>query len=278
MVKVNQSLVLLVTAGAIAAGLTLWRMGLIQGPATEAPAPWVPEPAAITESDPTAPPQPSVRHPVETPWTARLGANDVGRALTDLLGAKAVATFLLIDEFPRRLVATVDNLARSHAPPMLWPVHPTPDRFMVDQLDGDPVIGVDNSGRYTPLVLLIEEVDSARMVGLYVRMYPMLQRAYEELGFPDRYFNDRLIDVIDVLLATPDVEYPVKLQLTEVKGPIAPLRPWVRYEFADPNLESLTAGQKMLVRAGPVNQRRLKGKLAEIRQELVRRAPAASRR
>jgi hypothetical protein len=273
MVRVNQSLVLLIMAGAIAVGLTLWRMGLLQGSGTEAPSAWVPEPAAIIDNEVTAPSEPSVRHPVQTPWTARLGAGDIGRVLIDLLGAKAVATFLQIDEFPRRMVTTIDNLGRSHAPAMLWPVHPTPDRFTVDQFDGAPVIGADNGNRYTPLVMLVEEVDPIRVVGLYVRMYPMLQRAYEELGFPDHYFNDRLIDVIDVLLATPEVEYPVKLQLTEVKGPITPLRPWVRYEFADPDLESLSAGQKILVRVGPVNQRRLKGKLAEFRQELVRRAP-----
>jgi hypothetical protein len=273
MVRVNQSVVLLIMAGAIAVGLTLWRIGLLQGTGTEAPSAWVPEPAAVTENEATASSEPSVRHPVETPWTARLGAGDVGRVLIDLLGAKAVATFLQVDEFPRRLVTTIDNLGRSHAPAMLWPVHPTPERFTVDQLDGAPVIGADNGSRYTPLVLLVEEVDPIRVVTLYVRMYPLLQRTYEELGFPDRYFNDRLIDVIDVLLATPNVDYPVKLQLTEVKGPITPLRPWVRYEFADPDLESLSAGQKILVRVGAVNQRRLKGKLAEFRQELVRRAP-----
>ena len=273
MIRVNQSLVLLIMAGAIAAGLTLWRLGLLPGPGTETPSAWVPEPAAVTDNE-AAPPQPSVRHPVDTPWTARLSANEVGRALTDLLGAKAVHAFVQIDEFPRRLVTTVDNLARSHAPAALWPVHPTPDRFMVAQLDGATVISADNGNRYTPLVLLVEEVDSVRMVGLYIRMYPLLQRAYEELGFPNRYFNDRLVDVIDLLLATPEVEYPVKLQLTEVKGPITPLRPWVRYEFADPELEALSAGQKILVRVGPVNQRRLKGKLVEIRQELIKRAPA----
>jgi hypothetical protein len=273
MVRVNQSLLLLVMAFAIAAGLTLWRMGLIQMPGTEAPAAWTPEPAAVTDNEAAAPTEPAIKHPVETPWTARLGANEVGRALIDLLGAKAVATFLQIDEFPRRLVATVDNLARSHAPPMLWPVHPTPERFIVDQLDGVPVIGADNASRYTPLVLLVEDIDTVRIVDLYVRMYPLLQRAYEELGFPDRYFNDRLIAVIDLLLATPDVEYPVKLQLIEVKGPITPLRPWVRYEFADPDLESLSAGQKILLRVGAVNQRRLEKKLDEIRAELVKRAP-----
>jgi Protein of unknown function (DUF3014) len=273
MVRVNQSLVLLILAGAIAVGLTLWRMGLLQGSATDAPSAWVPEPAAVVDNDATAPSESSVRHPVETPWTARLGAGDIGRILIDLLGAKAVATFVQTDEFPRRLVTTIDNLGRSHAPAMLWPVHPTPDRFTVEQLDGAPVISVDNSNRYTPLVLLVEEVDAIRVVSFYIRMYPLLQRAYEELGFPEGYFNDRVIDVIDVLLAAPEVEYPVKLQLTEVKGPISPMRPWVRYEFADPDLESLSAGQKILLRVGTVNQRRLKGKLAEFRQELVKRSP-----
>jgi hypothetical protein len=45
----------------------------------------------------------------------------------------------------------------------------------------------------------------------------------------------------------------------------------VRYEFADPALESLTSGQKILLRVGPVNERRLKEKLAQIRTELARR-------
>jgi hypothetical protein len=66
------------------------------------------------------------------------------------------------------------------------------------------------------------------------------------------------------------VSYPVKLQLTEVKGPIPSVRPWTRYQFADPKLEALAAGQKILLRVGPVNERRLKAKLAEIRQQLTK--------
>jgi hypothetical protein len=37
----------------------------------------------------------------------------------------------------------------------------------------------------------------------------------------------------------------------------------------DSSLESLTAGQKILLRVGPVNQRRLKSKLTEIRQAIA---------
>ncbi|MGH8433839.1 MAG: DUF3014 domain-containing protein [Pseudomonas sp.] len=203
-----------------------------------------------------------------------MAAADIGTALEDLLGRKAVLSFLQTDEFPRRFVATVDNLGRSHAPPMLWPVNPTPGRFTVEEQDGGLVIGADNSLRYTPLVLLVETIDIGRVVDLYIRMYPLLQRAYEELGYPKRYFNDRLVEVIEQLLSTPDVANPIKVELTEVKGPIPSVRPWVRYQFADPALESLSAGQKILLRIGPVNERRLKAKLAEIRQELTKRVTA----
>jgi hypothetical protein len=46
----------------------------------------------------------------------------------------------------------------------------------------------------------------------------------------------------------------------------------VRYEFVDPALESLSAGQKILLRVGPANERRLKAKLSELRRELLARS------
>lgn len=271
MTKGMQSLLLLLVAGAIVVLLTLWRMGLIRGP-SQVPAALAPELPEVTT--PVASPESPIRFPLDVQARSDrpLRAGEIRPALVDLLGREAVATFLQIDEFPRRLVATVDNLGRAHAPHLLWPVNPAPDRFTVEELDG-PVIAADNASRYTPFVLLAESVDSARAVDLYVRIYPLLQAAYEELGFPNRYFNDRLIEVIDLLLATPQAEYPVRLQLTEVKGLFPSLRPWTRYEFADPSLESLTAGQKVLLRVGPVNQRRLQDKLGELRAELLKRAP-----
>jgi hypothetical protein len=77
--------------------------------------------------------------------------------------------------------------------------------------------------------------------------------------------------VIDLLLAAPEIEGPVRLDLMEVKGPIPAERPWVRYEFAHPQLESLPAGQKIMVRIGVANERRLKQRLAEVRREIVER-------
>ena len=130
-------------------------------------------------------------------------------------------------------------------------------------------ISAANSQRYTPLVRFIESVDTGKAVALYVSAYPLFQQAYEELGYPRRYFNDRLVTVIDHLLATPTASDGLGVNLTEVKGPIAATRPWVRYEFSDATLESLSSGQKMMLRAGPDNQARLKIKLQEIRRQIT---------
>lgn len=248
-------------------------------PTSSHPVPAAPA-SAIAPTEPassasTVSAQPATLHPIETPSTvAALGAADITQALVELMGRKAVTSFFQTDDFARRFVATIDNLGREHAAPMLWPVNPTQGRFTVEGPADAAVIAADNSMRYTPFVLLVETVDIGRAVDLYVRMYPMLQQAYRDLGYPKRYFNDRLIEVIDKLLSTPDATYPLKVTLTEVKGPIRSERPWVRYQFADPEFESLSAGQKILLRVGPVNERRLKAKLVEIRAQIVARARA----
>jgi len=62
-----------------------------------------------------------------------------------------------------------------------------------------------------------------------------------------------------------------------VKGEVPSLRPWVRYEFADPAFESASAGHKIMLRVGAVNERRLKTKLRELRAELGRQADPTAR-
>ena len=97
-----------------------------------------------------------------------------------------------------------------------------------------------------------------------MRAYPLFQQAYRELGYPDGYFNDRLVVALEDMLAAPETGAPVKL-----------VRPKVVYEFADPALETASAGQKIMIRMGADNARRVKAKLKEIRQSLA--AAGASR-
>lgn len=79
----------------------------------------------------------------------------------------------------------------------------------------------------------------------------------------------RSVEVVDVLLATPEPAESPRLERVDLNGPVPSVRPWVRYRFADPALEALTAGQKILLRVGPVNEHRLKAKFAELRKALA---------
>jgi hypothetical protein len=110
-------------------------------------------------------------------------------------------------------------------------------------------------------VRMVETVDVPKLGAVYAHFYPLFQKAYQELGYPKGYFNDRLIAAIDSLLATP-----------EVTGPIKVVRPEAFYLFADPQLEALPAGQKAMLRMGADNAVRVKRKLREIRDELTRQA------
>jgi hypothetical protein len=177
------------------------------------------------------------------------------------VGEPALRALLISDDFVQRLVATVDNLGREHAPPRLWPARPTPGRFQVIERDGRSYANPDNALRYTPWVLMVEQLDPRAVVALYGRMLPLLQQAYEELGYPGQRFHTRLMAVIDQLLATPAAPELIALTLVEVKGEVPSERPWVRYEYADPAFEAASAGQKILLRVGAVNQRRLKAQL-----------------
>lgn len=239
-----------------------------------APAPTVATPPAVAVP-PAEVSSPAARQEaaVPVPQGPSIAADGVAAALTELVGTKAAEAWLRLDDFPHRLVATVDNLGREQAAASLWPVGPTAGHFSVVQHEGRLVIDPDNQLRYAPFVQWVEGLDSAKVVAVYVRLLPLLQRTYEELGYPPgHHFQARLLKVIDSLLAAPEAAELIEVKLTDVKGPVPSLRPWVRYEFADAELESASAGQKLMVRIGAPNENRLKAKLRALRSEIVRQS------
>jgi len=178
-------------------------------------------------------------------------------ALAAAAGETLVDEYLVESDVVRKLVATIDNLPRD----TLWiearAVPPIAERFLVRGAEGERVIAPANSARYAAFVLLADAVDSAALAAAYRRHYPLLQQAFEELGYTGRQFHNRLLEVIDHLLATPEIQGPIRVE-----------QPHVRYRFADPELEALSSGQKILLRIGAENATILRAKLAELRTEL----------
>ncbi|NML45275.1 DUF3014 domain-containing protein [Ramlibacter sp. G-1-2-2] len=214
-------------------------------------------------------------HPPPTDEPPRVAQGDeVETALADALGREAVLRFLQVGGFQRRLVATLDNLGREHAPVAAWPVLATPGRFAVEGQAGSEHIAAANAARYAPFVDFATSVRATTVVDLYRRLYPVLQQSYIELGFGGRSFHERVIAVVDLLLATPEPQQAPAVELTAVHGPIPSVQPWTRYAFADPRLQALPAGQKMLLRLDADQRLRVKARLREIRTLLVQPPPA----
>lgn len=225
-----------------------------------APAPAHTEPAAPRHPLPALP-------PLEKPLPA-LDTSDttLRNTVRELWSDQAVEERFQFRNFIRRVVATVDNLPRRKVAQQLMPVKRVDGSYLVEGDDSGYVATAANERRYGPYVALLDSIAPNKLVTLYVQLYPLFQQAYEDLGYPGQYFNDRLIVAIDDMLAAPELAAPPKL-----------VRPKVFYVYADPELEEASAGQKILMRMGAGNAARVKTSLRAIRAELERQAASVPR-
>ena len=225
-------------------------------------------PAAAAPALPPPAEEPPVKHPLaESESQEALPSLDdsdgsIQNALVDLIGAKSVERFVVSKDLVRHIVVTLDNLPDQKVAERIRPAKPTEGKFAVGGSEEAPVLDPANYERYKPLLQLLGSIDMGKLVAIYTRYYPLFQDAYENLGHPPKYFNDRLIEVIDHLLSTPDLQ-----------GPVALAQPNVLYEFADPALESRSAGQKVLLRMGSDNANVVKDQLRKLRSELIAQQP-----
>ena len=231
-------------------------------------------PATSPLPPPAEPTEPAIQHPVPAgeaaaPTTPLPSLADSDAAMADALaqlaGASAVKDYLLPESIIRHIVVTVDNLPRQKAAVQKRPTGTVAGSFMADGDELHATIDPQNFTRYQPWVAVIGKLNTRQLAALYVHFYPLFQQAYQELGYPNGYFNDRLVQVIDNLLAAP-----------QPTGSIALVRPNVMYTYADPGLESRSAGQKLLMRMGPDNAAVIKAKLTELRAAITAAPPKHS--
>ena len=188
-------------------------------------------------------------------------------AMTDVFGSD-IGNLLVSEALIDKFVATVDNLPRSHVAERTRPIGRLASNFSVTAVSDDEIyLGESNYARYDAVVDLVAAADLDDVVDMYRRFYPLIQESYVRLGYPDGYFNDRAVEVIDHLLAAPTPDGRIRL-----------VRPRVLYEFADPELASLSSGQKLLVRMGSQHSETIKGILRELRIRIAQEAGQESAR
>lgn len=218
---------------------------------------------AVVEPSPPPPPPPDYPVPEAVPTAPALPTiADSDSAFRDALiavpGAAPIEAWLIPDMLIRRIVVTIDNLPRDRVAVKLRPLKPVAGEFLVDTNNIGYTIGVANASRYNSVVSLFLAISDDALVALYFRWYPLFQQAYRDLGYPQGRFNNRVVEVLDHLIATPEISEPVPL-----------LRPKVHYEFAEPAQENASAGRKLLWRIGREHRLIVIAKLKSLRARIV---------
>jgi len=182
--------------------------------------------------------------------------------LREILGRVSNHPFLALvldaDDLVRKIVVSVANVAEGMSPAkQLLHVRPE-ERFTALETTERIVVDPESYRRYDAPAELFASLDARAVAGLYRTLEPLLEEAHSELGLSERSgFRDTLSRAIEVLLAVPAVEGPIRLRAINVN-----------YAFEDPALEKLSPAQKHLLRMGPENTRRVQKKLTELKGAL----------
>jgi len=176
---------------------------------------------------------------------------------------KELLKLVINQDMIRRFVVFTDNFAQGNLAYEHSPLIKPNTKFLASEIKNGAISDWkwDESAtrRFTLYVDLLRSFDSETMVQWYFEMKPLIDQAYEELGYPDENFTDVLHDAITKVL---DMEIP--------KEPLDLVRPSVMFRYKDAKVEALDDADKLLLRLGKENLLVIKSVLLEINERLAR--------
>lgn len=166
-------------------------------------------------------------------------------------------SLLIPQDIIRNFVVFIDNFSRGELLANFSPLIKPSERFTVLKADKKMYLNPESYQRYDRYANILAAIDADFAIRQYRTLKPLFAEAYQEIGYSELSFTDTLIDAIDEVLSTPVITEPIAL-----------VAPSAMYKFADPELEALSDTQKLIIRMGPDNTQKLKGKLQQIQQAL----------
>ena len=190
----------------------------------------------------------------------------VQEKLPMLTWRKELLKLVINDDMIRRFVVFTDNFAQGlvayeHSPL----VQPVASFSVAEKQQGANdtqeqwAWNEKSTRRFSLYVDLLRSIDTETLVQWYVESKPLIDEAYQELGYPDDEFTETLQDAITRVL---DMDIP--------KQEIVLTRPSVMYQYADEDLEKLDDTDKLLLRLGRENLLVIKSILLEVNEKLSR--------
>ena len=165
----------------------------------------------------------------------------------------AAEAWLATDHLAEQFTAIVQGVAEGKAPSRMLARFRPSTPFAVTERGGETVIDPRSFARFDGIADTVTSLDAAASARAYQTLAPRLNEAYAQLGITDSTLDRALENAIIRLVKTPVPD-----------GDIAVVPRGGAYVFADADLESLSPAQKLLLRTGPANQKRIQARLREI--------------
>ncbi|QIZ78320.1 DUF3014 domain-containing protein [Ferrimonas lipolytica] len=225
-----------------------------------------PEPEPILEPEPVAEPEPVIEpepevvvpEPEPEPLPPLNSSDDMATSLlNDISDGMRINGTLRQDNLLRRLTMFVDNLTSGEVMRSQGPLLPLIDSFPVIELNNRIFLDPDGYRRFDQMADFLYRLDEEKTSDAYLLIEPLLEEAYQELGYEQGQFRSTLFTAIDQILAAPETDSPLALT-----------SPSVNYKFEDESLESLPDAQKVMLRMGSTNTRKVKSFLKRFKVAL----------
>ena len=220
--------------------------------------PELPAPAPAAESGlraeaEKAPVTPELE-PLAFPAVPLVASDDAVRQFAAAIAADPqFSKWLLTKDLIRKFVVSVDNVANGLSPKSHIDFFSPEGGFRVSRTKDGMLVDPATYARYAPVVAVVQSIDAPAAVRLYRAVEPLLQEAYNELGYPGVDFDDTLGRAMSELLETPMVNGPIRLEQKVLS-----------YAMTDETLEGLSLAQKQLLRMGPKGVQAVDDKIRQI--------------
>lgn len=232
-------------------------------PVSEAPAAITSQSAEDTIESVVLPePEPDIP-PVTAPEpTIELSLAEANTQLAERLSELQIAP--IDEQFARkpnaieRSVAIADILRQGEVPYKLLPVARPKQKFPF--ADNGLAVTMDPAGfaRYDGLTNTLSKLDVNTTITLFREYQSTIEQAWQALGYADKSVEPALLEVLELIMLTPDIQLDARLLRDEAN--------WV---YEDESLEKLPALQKQIMRMGPENAERLKALARDLRGGLL---------
>ncbi|MGK0410154.1 MAG: hypothetical protein ACJASB_002316 [Shewanella psychromarinicola] len=213
------------------------------------------EPESIATTDDVVPTGESAAATIEPLPTLDESDDFVEAKTLAIANGMKIAPMILKKDIARQFVVFVDNLAQGNMVRKASPLKGPDTKFTVSEITNKIYLNPDSYHRYDLYANFIEELSDKDLISTYNELKPLFAEAFTELGYSNIDFDTRMQQVFSMVADAPIIEDPIELSSISVN-----------YKYVDPNLEALPNAQKLLIRMGPENARKIKAAVKKLQQ------------